>query len=448
MQKKSGFSFVIVIAAFAAIGGLLFGYDTGAISGALLYMKKDLLLSNLQQEAVVASLLLFAAFSAPFAGHLADLQGRKRMIIIAAALFILGAFLMAFSVNYGMLLSGRAVVGIAIGTASMTVPLYISEISPAYIRGMCVSMNQLMITIGILVAYLVDLGFAPGGQWRWMLGVSAIPALLLFIVMNFLPNSPRWLMSLGRRREAEQVFSKLGNTTDETTAAVGRIESQLEQKEASWKQVFSPHVRPAVITGILLAFLQQVTGINTIIYYAPTMLSTVVKESDTAAILSTVGIGAVNVVMTVVSLFLVDRWGRRPLLLCGTSLMALALLGLSIANTLPQELHETLGILFNLCLFVYITGFAIGLGPIAWLFLSEIYPLEIRGKAMSCGVFANWASNFIVAMTFLTVLNSLGPSKTFLLYGAICILTIAFIYRFIPETKGKTLEEIQTFWKR
>ena len=446
-QKKKGLRLVIVIAAFAAIGGLLFGYDTGAISGALLFIKRDLLLDDVQQEAVVAVLLLFAAISAPFAGHLADKFGRKRMIIAAAGLFIIGAFLMAFSVDYLMLLAGRAVVGAAIGTASMTVPLYISEISPASIRGMCVSLNQLMVTIGILAAFLVDLGFVHGGQWRWMLGISAIPALLLFTVMIFLPKSPRWLMSLGKRKEAEGIFNKLGNTPEETDVSVQRIETQLERKDPTWKQVFAPATRPAIFAGIFLAVLQQLTGINTIIYYAPTMLATVVKESDTAAILSTVGIGAVNVTMTVLALFLIDRWGRRPLLLFGTSLMAIALIGLGIANAMPDTVMDSLGWIFNIALFIYIAGFAIGLGPIAWLFLAEVYPLEIRGKAMSCGSFANWASNFIVAMTFLTILNYLGPSITFLMYGIICIFTIIFIYKYIPETKGKSLEEIQAFWQ-
>lgn len=447
MAEHRGKPFLIyLIACLAGLGGFLFGYDTGAISGALLFIKKDFVLSTFKQELTVAILLLGATCSAVFAGAIADIFGRKRTILLAAAIFFVAALLMALAPNFATLVVGRLFVGVAIGIASLSVPMYVSELSPPNIRGVCVALNQLMVTIGILSAYGVNYWFSHSQDWRLMLGISAIPAFILFIAMLFLPETPRWLLSKGRKDQAMGIFERIGSSQKEIDKALSKIQLRAHVKFNDYKKLFEPSVRPAVFAGVFLAILQQITGINTIIYYAPTILSTAGQQSDTAAILSTVGIGTVNVIMTVVALFLIDKWGRRPLLLIGTTIMVVALAVLGIGSGFP-ELGEWLSTLYDESLFLYIAGFAIGLGPIAWLFISEAYPQDVRGVAMSCATLANWGSNFLVSMTFLSILHEFGPSVTFLLYAAVGVITVIFVWRFIPETKGKTLEEINSFWQ-
>ncbi len=440
--------FIYVIAAFAGLGGFLFGYDTGAISGALLYIKKDMTLTTFQQELVVAVLLFCAAMSAPFAGISADRFGRKKVVIAAALFFIVGALLMAFTPGYKLLILGRAFVGVAIGFASMTVPLYVAEMSPPNIRGLCVSLNQFLITVGILVAYGVDLSFSGiDGGWRWMLGLPMIPAAILLIAMFFLPESPRWLIKHGHKERAKTIFKKLGMSDIEMEGTLQEISKTASHQKSDFKQLLKPSIRPALVIGILLAVFQQISGINTVIYYAPTLLASIAKETDVAALIATVGIGSVNVFITAIALYLLDRVGRRPLLLVGTSFMIISLIILGMEKWIPHG-EEWITWIYNGSLFLYIAGFAIGLGPVAWLFIAEIYPMRIRGVAMSCATFANWAANFIVAITFLSLLNTLGPSLTFWFYAVIAICTFLFIYFYIPETKGKTLEEIELSFKK
>ncbi|MEM1282931.1 MAG: sugar porter family MFS transporter [Chlamydiota bacterium] len=447
MSKHKTRPFLIyLIACLAGLGGFLFGYDTGAISGALLFIKKDFVLSIFEQELTVAILLLGATCSAIVAGAIADIFGRKRTIIFAAVIFFVAALLMSLAPNFATLVLGRLFVGIAIGIASLAVPMYVSELSPPDIRGVCVALNQLMVTIGILSAYGVNYWFSVSQNWRLMLGISALPALILFIAMLYLPETPRWLLSKGRKDRAMDIFKKIGSSEKEIERALSKIQLRSRVKFSDYRKLFEPSIRPAVFAGVFLAILQQVTGINTVIYYAPTILSTAGQQSDTSAILATVGIGTVNVFMTLIALILIDSWGRRPLLLIGTSIMVLSLTVLGIGSAFPTT-EDWLTWLYDGSLFFYIAGFAIGLGPIAWLFISEAYPQSVRGVAMSCATLANWGSNFIVSMTFLTILHHLGPSITFLLYAGVGVLTVIFVYRFIPETKGKTLEEINSFWQ-
>lgn len=438
--------FIYVIACFAGLGGFLFGYDTGAISGALLFIKKDFTLSTFQQELTVAILLLGATVSAAFAGAITDVIGRKRTILLAAAIFFIAALVMAFAPNFTVLVIGRLFVGVAIGIASLSVPMYVSELSPPNIRGVCVALNQLMITIGILGAYGIDYWFSHSQDWRLMLGLSAVPAFILLVSMFFLPESPRWLLSKGRKDEAMDIFKHIGSSSGEIERAFNKIHLKTHVKFQDFKKLFEPAIRPAVFAGVFLAILQQITGINTVIYYAPTILSTAGQQSDTTAILSTVGIGTVNVLMTVVALLFIDSWGRRPLLLIGTTVMVVSLAVLGLANAYPGA-QQWISWVYDGSLFLYIAGFAIGLGPIAWLFMSEAYAQDIRGVAMGCATLANWGANFIVSMTFLSILDGIGPSITFLMYAAIGMITVWFVYRYIPETKGKTLEEIQSFWQ-
>jgi len=438
--------YVGLIALFAGLGGFLFGYDTGAISGALLYVQADLSLSTVQEEFIVASLLISAAVAAPFAGILADAFGRKKMILLSAFIFFTAALVMAFAPDFATLVTGRVLVGLSIGIASLTVPMYVSEMSPPQLRGRLVSLNQLLITVGIVCSYAADYMFAHEGGWRWMLGISGVPAAVLFIAMLFLPESPRWYLSKGKHTSALKVFKKIGSSEHQVQSALGKIRATHGVSFKEFKMLLDPALRAPLLAGILLAVFQQLTGINTIIYYAPTILSMAGHESNLAAILSTFGIGLVNVASTFVALFLIDRFGRRPLLIWGTLLMAGSLAFLSAANYFGAE-SAWIAWLYNGSLFVYIIGFAIGLGPIAWLFISEIYPQRMRGAAMSVATFANWGTNFLVAMTYLTLFNSLGASFTFGLYACITAVAIYYFARHIPETKEKTLEEIQEYWE-
>jgi SP family galactose:H+ symporter-like MFS transporter len=436
--------FVTMVSGISALAGLLFGYDTGVISGAILFVRKDFLLSTFQEEVVVSAVLLGAMVGAAFGGKLADALGRRKLLIYVAILFVIGAIGTALAPTPTWLALGRVVVGAAIGIASFTAPLFISEVSPAPVRGKLVSLNQLMVTIGIVVSYLADYGLANKEAWRWMFGLAAIPALILLIGLFFVPESPRWLMSRSREEEARAVLQRIRESND-VSAELAEIQADLNQQEGSWHELLSPSLRRPLIIGIGLAIFQQFTGINTVIYYAPTIFQLAGLHSASAAILATVGVGAVNVLLTILALRLLDRVGRRPLLLYGLVGMVISL-GVLGAAFLFSSLSSIIAWLAVISLAVYVACFAIGLGPVFWLLISEIYPQKIRGRAMSVATVMIWASNLIVALTFLSLLHSLGRSATFWLYAVIGIAAWFFAYRLVPETKGRTLEQIDAEW--
>jgi MFS transporter, SP family, galactose:H+ symporter len=337
-------------------------------------------------------------------------------------------------------------VGVAIGVASYAVPLYISEVAPADARGRLVSLNQLAITLGILVAYVVDYAFSASQDWRWMLGLAVAPAVLLGAGMAVLPNSPRWLAGRGQVDVARAVLRRVRDTTD-VDDEMDQIVASLQKERGRWSDLLAPAVRPALVVGVGMAIFQQITGINTVIYYAPTIIQSAGISSASGAILQTAGIGLVNVLMTIVAMRLVDGVGRRPLALIGMAGMAvsLALLGLAFRQL---DLSGGAGWFAVACLMFYVASFAISLGPIFWLIIAEIYPLKIRGLAMSVATMANWASNLVVSLTFLTLAEALGRSATFWMFGLFTIAAWLFVYFLMPETKGRTLEEIQEFWRR
>ncbi|MFC6731004.1 sugar porter family MFS transporter [Haladaptatus sp. DYSN1] len=445
--------FVFVAAGLAALNGLLFGFDTGVISGAFLYIKDAFVMSSFVESVVVSGALVGAVIGAAVGGRLADRIGRRLLIIVGAVVFFLGSFIMAVAPTVEILIAGRIIDGIAIGFASMVGPLYIAEISPPKIRGSLVSLNQLAITTGILVSYFVNYAFTDGpilalaqdvlgaAGWRWMLGAGMVPAVVLGVAMMWMPESPRWLVEEGREREAKSVLAR--------TRGDENVEAELEQiQETARKQastglsdLVEPWIRPALVVGIGLAAFQQVTGINTVIYYAPTILESTGFDSS-ASILATVGIGVVNVVMTIVAVLLMDRAGRRPLLLVGLGGMTLTLAGLGLAFFLPG-LSGVIGWVAVASLMLYVAFFAIGLGPVFWLLISEIYPLRVRGTAMGVVTVVNWAANLLVALTFLQLIDVAGRPGTFWLYAALSIAALVFTYYLVPETKGRSLEEIE-----
>jgi sugar porter (SP) family MFS transporter len=435
--------YVYIAAIFAAIGGLLFGYDTGVISGALIFIKQSFGLSIFQQELAVSSVLVGAAVLAITGGSLSDRYGRRKMLLITSVVFILGALVCAAAGSIQILILGRVIVGMGIGLASSVVPLYISEISPANARGWQVSLFQLAITVGILAAYLADYVFTPSAAWRWMLGLAVIPGALLGVGMLFLPETPRFLARHGHFDLARSVLVKIRGTQNvETEFQAIKTASQASALRGHVSDLLLPALRPALMIGIGLAVFQQVTGINTIIYYAPYIIRTAGINSIQGSILATAGIGTVNVVMTLISMWLIDRVGRRPLLLTGIAGMIVSLGALGYIFHLAKG-GEYAGAAVVILMF-YVASFAISLGPIFWLLIAEIYPLKIRGLAAGIAAGTNWLANFAVSLTFLSLLKLLGPSLTFWLYGVLAIGSWLFSYYLVPETKGRSLEEIET----
>jgi sugar porter (SP) family MFS transporter len=448
---------VITTSAITAVGGLLFGYDTGVISGALLFLPGDLGFSSatpmtsFDKELVTSLLLVGAVVGALFAGRIADQIGRRKTILITAGIFIIGVLLAAFTPTFGVLLAARIVIGLAVGAASMVVPLYISEAAPPGIRGGLVSLNQLAITIGILVSYLIDywLGWntrwtvfgAHISNWRIMFGLAVIPAILLGVGMLFQRESPAWLIRRGRDDEARAVLARL-REPQEIEPEIREVRQVSEAHTKSVREVFTRALRPLIMLGVMLAVFQQITGINTVIYYAPSLLKGA-GFGTSGALLANVVNGAVNVGMTIVAIRLLDRVGRRVLLLSGTAGMAVGMFITGFSFVAGQTLRGGWAICAVIGLFIYTGSFAIGLGPVFWLLISEIYQLNIRGAAMSIATIANWAANFVVTISFLTLKNALGNMGVFFLFGGLTLVALAYFRLKVPETKGVSLQQLE-----
>jgi sugar porter (SP) family MFS transporter len=423
---------------------MLFGYDTGVISGAILFISPDLGLTPFLEGLVVASLLLGAAIGAACAGPLSDRLGRRNLILIAAITFTVGAIGAALAPGVGTLVLFRVVLGLAVGAAALIVPLYLSEIAPTEIRGAISSLNQLMITVGILLAFIVNALLANSGAWRWMLGLAVIPSVVLFIGMYFMPETPRWLVSRGREDDARDVLMR-SRSEEEAENEIREIKEVEREEEGGLRELAAPWVRPALVVAIGLAVFQQIIGINTIIYYAPTTLKNV-GYGDAAAIYANLIIGAVNVVMTLVAIRIIDSTGRKPLLLGGLVGMVISLTVLGLSTLLlsePSSPTDAVAIITLLCLAGFIISFAATWGPTVWVVLPEILPLRIRGTAMGVAIFLHWIANFIVSQTFPSLLAALGPGIPFLGYAVIGVLAFVFVRAFVTETKGRSLEQIE-----
>lgn len=431
---------VYFVSALAALTGLLFGYDTGVISGAILFIKKDFDLSAAEIEITISAVLFGALIGSAICGQVTDRLGRRNVLVITATIFVIGSIGTALAPDAFWLATGRVLLGIAIGIGSFTAPLYLAEIAPSHIRGMLVSLNQLAITVGIVSSYIVDYIFAHNGDWRWMLGLGVVPAVILLLGTLFLPESPRWMVLRGWNHKAREVLVNLRNT-ENVDAELEAIVQSVGQEKNAWRLLFSKWLRPIIFIALGLGFFQQTTGINTIIYYAPTILQMAGFHQETSAILATMGIGVINVLFTIIALPLIDRWGRRPLLLLGLTGMFISLAALGIAFKL-STIHS-LGDIAIASMILYIACFAMSLGPIMWLIISEIFPLEIRGTGSSLAVSASWGFNMLVAVTFLTLIQLLGASGTFWIYAFLCIVGWLFVYFVVPETKDCSLEQIE-----
>jgi sugar porter (SP) family MFS transporter len=432
--------FIYVVAAVAAMGGLLFGYDTGIISGALLFIADDFKLSDTAQQIVVASLLLGAVFGALFGGPLADRIGRRRAIMTAAAIFIIGSLASALATGATFLAVARFVLGLAVGGAGMVVPVYIAESSPSRVRGSLVSLQQFLITVGILLSYGINYLLADAQAWRWMLALGVVPALALLVGMFFLPESPRWLVGMDRDDEARAVLARTRESDTAVEEEISSISSAEHAEErTTYRDLLKRRYRPALTVGV--AFINQMVGVNAVIYYAPSILSDA-GFGDSGAILATTGVGLVNCLVTGAALLSIDRIGRRPLLLAGTGGVTLSLIVLGLAYLLPPQ-TALVNIILVVGLMVYIASFAASLGICIWLLNSEVYPLEIRGKGSATGSITHWVLDLIIASTVLTLINTITETGTFWLYAAFGIFGLLFFFRVVPETKGRSLEDIE-----
>ena len=433
---------LLAAALIAAIGGFLFGYDTGVVSGALLYIKQDFGAGNFAQEAVVSSLVIGAVAGAALSGWTSDRFGRRVTKIGSGSVYVVGALGSAAAQTIAELVAIRFVLGMAVGAASFVSVEYISELVPPRFRGGLTSFNQLMVVTGIFVAYVVNWFLSGGGHWRWMLGLAAVPGAALAIGMVFMPESPRWLVQKGRYDRARDVLVRLGRTNDEVDEEMDGISDVVENQRKGLRHLFDVDVRPMVVVGLALAVFQQLVGINTIIYYAPTILQFAGGGGSSDVIARTVFVGVTNIVMTIVAVLLLDRVGRRPLLIIGTIGLTLSMIVLG-AFFVFTGLQESAPWLALACLVFYVGSYAVGLGPVFWLMISEIYPLGIRSEAMAGATMANWATNFLVSATFLTVVGVVGKGATFWIYAALGAMATAFFVWKVPETKGRSLEEIE-----
>ena len=445
-MREGGNGLLVRVSVIAAIGGLLFGYDTGVISGALLFIKDDLDAGTFEQQAIVSVLLLGAMLGAVISGYLADRISRRWTKVISGVVYVVGALGCAFSVNASMLIGFRFLLGISVGTASFVAPLYIAEVAPPRVRGGLVSFNQLAVTAGILIAYIVDFLFKDvAGSWRWMLGIAAVLGAVLAIGMLTVPHTPRWLVMSGQSDRARATLEKLraGDQDADVDQELQDIEeANRREGETTVRELAGPQIRPLLLIGLSLALFQQFVGINTVIYYAPTILADT-GLTDSSSITQTVFVGITNVVFTIVAVLLLDRVGRRKLLLTGVAGLIVAL-GVLAAYFWSPELQDHASYLALGGLLLYIASFAVGLGPVFWLMISEIFPTGVRSKAMSVSTVANWGANFLVAATFLSLSSLITRQGTFILYGVLAILAFAVFAARVPETRGRTLEEIQT----
>ncbi|KAI4365546.1 hypothetical protein MLD38_021523 [Melastoma candidum] len=458
-RKMTFFSntYVLGLTVIAGIGGLLFGYDTGVISGALLYIKDDfeaVASSSFLQETIVSMALVGAMFGAATGGWINDVFGRKKATLLADVVFAVGSVAMAAAPDAYVLIIGRLLVGLGVGVASVTAPVYIAEASPSEIRGGLVSTNVLMITGGQFLSYLVNLAFTEvPGTWRWMLGVSGVPAVVQFGLMLYLPESPRWLYMKGDKTKAIAVLSKIyapARLEDEIEYLSSQLAEEYQRKKTSrYMDVFkSKELRLAFLAGAGLQAFQQFTGINTVMYYSPTIVQLAGFRSNQLALLLSLVVAAMNAAGTVVGIYLIDHVGRKKLAvasLVGVVASLVILSGAFFAESADAS-SGIYGWVAVLGLALYIAFFSPGMGPVPWTVNSEIYPEAYRGICGGMSATVNWVSNLIVAQTFLSIADSIGTGPTFLILAGIAVVAIIFVLAFVPETKGLTFEEVEKIW--
>ena len=422
-----------------ALGGLLYGYDMGVISGALLFIKDDIPLNSVTEGLVVASMLVGAIFGSGASGPLSDRLGRRRVVFVIAIVYIVGALILALAPSMPVLVIGRLVIGLAVGGSTAIVPVYLSEMAPTEQRGSLSSLNQLMITIGILSSYLINYAFTPIEGWRWMLGLAVVPSLILLIGVAFMPESPRWLLEHRSEKAARDVM-KLTFKDSEIDKEIADMKEINSISESTWNVLKSPWLRPTLIIGCIFALLQQIIGINAIIYYAPSIFSKA-GLGDATSILGTVGIGTVNVIITIVAIMIIDKIDRKRLLVIGNIGMVASLLIMAV-------LIWTIGIqssawIIVACLTLFIIFFGFTWGPVLWVMLPELFPMRARGAATGAAALVLSIGSLLVSQFFPILTEVLPVEQVFLIFAVIGICALIFVIKYLPETRGRSLEEIE-----
>ncbi len=452
-EDKGSVIYVMLICMVAALGGLLFGYDTGVINGAIGPLKVHFSLDAKWEGWATGCALVGCAVGAAVAGVLSDWLGRKKVLILSAILFFISAVGTALPKSITAFIVYRIIGGLGVGAASMSSPMYIAEISPARIRGRMVSVNQFAIVSGFLVVYFVNYFIALQGDqiwnqqfgWRWMFGSEALPALLLLVLLFFVPESPRWLTKQKRSDEALEILTRVDGAQYAQSELL-EIKDAIAHESGSIRQLFQPGMKIVLVIGIVLAVLQQVTGINVFLYFGTEIFKKMGSETN-AALLQTVIVGVVNLSFTVIAIWTVDKVGRKPLMMIGSVGMGLSLLGMGI-----MAFYQKTDLWVLLFILGYIACFALSVGPVTWVILSEIFPTRIRGRAMAIATVCLWVANYVVSQTFPMMdenswlLDKFHHAFPFWVYGIFCVVLVTFVRRFVPETKGRTLEEIEKHW--
>jgi sugar porter (SP) family MFS transporter len=431
--------YIIGISFISALGGYLFGFDFAVISGALPFLRTQFMLDAWWEGFLTGSLALGCIVGCLIAGNITDRYGRKPGLMIAAFIFAISSLGIAFSTGFIFFVIMRFAAGIGVGMASMLCPMYIAEVSPAKVRGRNVAINQLTVVIGILITNLVNYLLADKGvdAWRWMFGLGVIPSVIFLIGVTWLPESPRWLLKDGQEEKARKVLNKIGSATFADTTVEAIYKSLKGFKKQTYKAVFEKSVRPAVTVGITLAVFQQFCGINVVFNYTSTIFESV-GASLNHQLLETVSIGVVNLVFTLLAMWLVDKLGRKPLMLIGS--LGLSIVYIVLAFMLQGHFSAPIISIFVL---LAISIYAISLAPVTWVLISEIFPNHIRGVASSVAIVSLWGAYFILVFTFPILAKKLGAYGPFYLYAVICFLGFLFIIRKVKETKGQTLEELE-----
>jgi SP family xylose:H+ symportor-like MFS transporter len=431
--------YIIGISFISALGGYLFGFDFAVISGALPFLKTAYQLTDVGEGFLTASLALGCIIGCLMAGRLTDKYGRKPGLMLAAVIFAISSLGIALSPNFSFFILMRLAAGIGVGMASMVCPMYIAEISPSKVRGRNVAINQLTVVIGILITNLINYSLADQGPeaWRWMFGLGTIPSLIFLVGVVFLPESPRWLLKEGKTEQAQTVLNKIGSPVfvENTLSAINK--SLIGIQKQSFKAVFAKSVRPAVVIGITLAVFQQFCGMNVIFNYISSIFESLGANRD-RQLLETVSIGVVNLFFTILAMFIVDKLGRRPLMLIGS--LGLAILHITLAFMLQKNYPAEL---ISIYVLLAISVYALSLAPVTWVLISEIFPNKIRGAASSVAVVSLWIAYAILTFTFPILKGVIGTYGPFYLYAGICFLGFLFVLMKVKETKGQTLEELE-----
>jgi sugar porter (SP) family MFS transporter len=452
--EKGSPRYIALVTVIAALGGLLFGYDTAVIAGAIGFLQTHFQLDATMKGWAAASALLGCVIGVSFAGLFSDRLGRKPTLVLSGLLFLVSAVGTALPNEFSLFVIFRMLGGIGVGVASMASPMYIAEIAPAGIRGRMVSVNQFAIVTGILIIYFVNYFISLGGDeawnvatgWRWMFASGAIPSGIFLILLLFVPESPRWLMEKGQNAKAKDILAKVGGASYAENE-LRSIEASLSQEVESLGQLFKTGWRRVMFLGIALAILQQVTGINVFLYYAPEIFKKLGSGSS-AALLETIVVGAFNLSFTIIAIRTVDRIGRKPLMIIGAAGMCVSLVAMGLAAQ-----FQVVSLWVLLCILAYIACFALSVGPVTWVILSEIYPTRIRGRALSVATFFLWSANFVVSQTFPmmdenpALIAQFNHGFPFYVYAAFCVVLVLTVWKFFPETKGRSLEEIERFWE-